>query len=200
MPAVFTPTNIFQAPGNLWIGCTVPATGSRLLIDSTGTPTQGTPINVGGTEGALTVTIGPKFSEEDFDQITAPVDAVMTSEANEIDVTMKETTLANLNRALAIGIYASGTDAGLPAGAQNYEEVAFGGLVAVVKTCLAVISQRRDATGKFVVSCLYNAFASDPIAIAFERAKPTLYKVKFKGLSIPSRPNGDQVGKIYRQT
>lgn len=200
MPAVFTPSNIHQSPGNLWVGCAVPASGTRLLIDATGTPTQGAPRNVGGTDAAMTLSIGPKYEEESMDQITGPVDAVMTAETNEIDVTMKEATLANLQAALAAGTYATGVDAGLPVGAQNYEEVAFGGLVAVAKSCIAVVSQRRDAPGKFVVSVLYNAYAQDPIAVAFDRSKPTVYKVKFRGLNIPSRPAGDQTGKIYRQT
>lgn len=199
MPVTFTPANIFQGPGNLWVGCTVPATGSRLLIDINGNPTQGAPRCVGGTEGAMSLSIGPKYEEEEIDQIPGAVDVVLTTETNEIDVTLKEITLQNLQAALANATYATGNDAGLPAGFQAYEEVAFGGLVAPAKSCIAVISQRRDAPGKFVVATLYNAYAQDPIATAFDRSKATVWKVKFRGLNIPSRPAGDMTGKIYRQ-
>lgn len=198
--AVFTPTNIFQGPGNLWLSCNVPAAGARLLIDANGNPTEGSPRHVGGTDGAMTIAVSPKFEEMGIDQETDAVDVIMTAQASEIDVTMKELTFYNLRDSLGVGIYASGTDTGLPAGAQQYEELSYGGLMSVPKFCVAVIAQRRDAPGKFVVSVLYNAYAAGPgFKLDIEKGKPTLIKQKFKGLAISSRAAGDKTGKIYRQ-
>jgi len=189
-----------QGPGNLWLFCSVPATGSRLLIDTTGTPTQGAPRNVGATQGAMAVSMGAKYAEIPSDQTSSPIDAVMDSDAYELDVTLEEMTFLNLRDALGIGTYATGTDAGLPVGAQNYEELAFGGIIAVPKVSVATIAQRREVAGKFAVFQLYNAYSAEAVKLDFERAKHVMWKVKFKGLATASRPLGDQVGKFFRQT
>jgi len=67
------------------------------------------------------------------------------------------------------------------------------------KTSVAMISPRRDAASKYVVSQLYQAYQAEAIQLPFQRGKETTYKVKFNGLADASRIAGDQVGKIYRQ-
>ena len=193
-------TKIHQGPGKLWLNVSVPASGSRLLISSTGDPTAGTPTFAGATEGAATVMLAPKLDPIGADQVAAPIDVVMTGEAASIEVTLKESDLAKLKNFIVNGSYTTGTDTGLPAGAQAYEEIAFGGTMAIPKTSVAVISPRRDSTGKFVVSQLYSAYQAEAIQLPFQRGKETTYKVKFEGLADPSRAAGDQVGKLYRQT
>jgi hypothetical protein len=193
-------TKIHQGPGKLWLNVAVPASGSRLLINSTGAPTAGSPAFAGATEGAATLLVAPKLDPIVADQVAAPVDVVMTGEAASIEVTLKESDLAKLKNFIVHGAFSSGTDAGLPAGAQDFEEIAFGGVIAIPKTSVAVISPRRDAPGKFVVSQLYQAYQAEAIQLPFQRSKETTYKVKFEGLGDPGRAAGDQVGKIYRQT
>jgi hypothetical protein len=193
-------TKIHQGPGKVWLNVAVPASGSRLLINSTGAPTGGTPVFAGATEGAATLLVAPKLDAITADQVAAPVDVVMTGEAASIEVTLKESDLAKLKNFIVHGTFATGTDAGLPAGAQNYEEISFGGVMTIPKTSVAVISPRRDAAGKFVVSQLYQAYQAEAIQLPFQRGKETTYKVKFEGLADASRAAGDQVGKIYRQT
>lgn len=193
-------TKIHQGPGKLWLNVAVPASDSRLLIDSTGAPTAGSPAFAGATEGAATLLVAPKLDPIIADQVAAPVDVVMTGEAASIEVTLKESDLAKLKNFIAHGAFSSGTDVGLPAGAQDYEEISFGGVMPILKTSVAVVSPRRDATGKFVVSQLYQAYQAEAILLPFQRGKETTYKVKFEGLADPARAAGDQVGKIYRQT
>ncbi len=154
----------------------------------------------GAVENAATVSVAPKLEEISADQIAAPIDAVLTAEAEFIEITLLESDLAKLQNYIVNGTFATGTDAGLPSGAQNYEEIAFGGLLAVPKASVAVISPRRNEPGKFVVSQLYQAYQAEAVALPFQRAKQTAYKLKFSGLADPTRPAGDQVGKIYRQT
>lgn len=193
-------TKIHQGPGKLWLAVSVPTTGNRLLIDTTGTPTAGSPVFTGATEGATTVALAPKLEQIMSDQVAAPIDVVMTGEAESIEVTMKQSDLANLKNFVVHGLFATGTDSGLPAGFQAYEEISFGGVIAIPKTSVAVISPRRDAASKYVVSQLYQAFQAEAIQLPFQRGKETTYKVKFDGLADPTRIPGDQVGKIYRQT
>lgn len=193
-------TKIHQGPGKLWLNVAVPAAGTRLAIDGTGQPTAGTPFFAGATEGAATVILSPKLEQITADQVSAPIDVVMTGEAATVEITMKESDLAKLKYFVAHGSFSSGTDTTLPPGAQGYEEISFGGILPIPKTSVAVISPRRDATGKFVVSQLYQAYQADAVQIPFQRGKETNYKVKFEGLADPSRSPGDQVGKLYRQT
>ena len=193
-------TKIHQGPGKLWLTVTVPTTGNRLIINSAGEPTAGTPVFAGATEGATTVVLSPKLEEINADQVAAPIDVVMTGEAESIEITLKESDLAKLKYFIVHGSFSTGTDTGLPAGAQTYEEISFGGIMSIPKSSIAVISARRDATSKFVVSQLYSAYQAEAIQIPFQRGKETTYKVKFVGLADPARPAGDQVGKLYRQT
>ena len=67
------------------------------------------------------------------------------------------------------------------------------------KIGVAVISPRRDVTGKFVVSHLYQAYQAGAIKLPFQRGKETTYGVKFKGVADSTRPTGDQVGMAWRQ-
>jgi len=193
-------TKIHQGPGKLWLAVTMPTNGNRLIIDAAGEPTAGDPIFAGATEGATTMALSPKLEEVNADQVAAPIDVVMTGEAESIEVTLKESDLAKLKYFIVHGSFATGTDTGLPEGAQDYEEITFGGIMSIPKTSIAVISPRRDAAGKFVVSQLYSAYQAEAIQLPFQRGKETTYKVKFAGLADPARPVGDQVGKIYRQT
>lgn len=193
-------TKIHQGPGKLWLDASVPASGSRLVINAAGDPTAGTPMFVGATEGAVTVALAPKLEPIDADQVAGPIDVVMTGEAESIEVTLKESDLAKLKRFIAHGTFSSGTDTNLPAGSQTYEEISFGGVLAIPKTSVAVISPRRDASSKYVVSQLYQAYQAEAIQLPFQRGKETTYKVKFDALADATRAAGDQVGKIYRQT
>jgi hypothetical protein len=51
-----------------------------------------------------------------------------------------------------------------------------------------------------VVSHLYQAYQAEAIKLPFQRSKETTYGVKFKGLADSTRPSGDQVGMVWRQT
>ncbi len=200
MPSNVDATKIHQGPGKLWLNVSVPASGSRLVIDAAGAPTEGTPLFAGATDGAATVVLSPKLEEITADQVAAPIDVVMTGEAESVEVTLKESDLAKLQNFIAHGTFSTGSDVNLPSGAQAYEEISFGGIVPVPKTSVAVVSPRRDDPGKFVVSQLYQAYQAEAIQLPFQRGKETSYKVKFQGLGDASRPAGDQVGKLYRQT
>ena len=193
-------TKIHQGPGKLWLNVNVPANGSRLIIDAAGEPTGDSPVFAGATQGAATVLLSPKLEQIDTDQVAGPIDVVMTGEAASMEVTLKESDLAKLKYFIVHGSFSTGTDTGLPQGSQNYEEIAFGGVVAIPKTSVAVISPRRDAASKYVVSQLYQAYQAEAVQLPFQREKETTYKVKFEGLADPTRPAGDQVGKVYRQT
>lgn len=153
----------------------------------------------GAVEAAITNVIGAKTEPITADQIVGPVDAVIVGAQAEIEVDMKETDIAKVAQYFAGGIYNAGVDVGLPAGLQNYQELAHGGLIAVPKLSMAVISPRRNYGGKFVVAQLYMAYQAQMVSFPVQREKTSTIKMKFTGLFLPARPQGDQAGKIYWQ-
>lgn len=157
------------------------------------------PLFAGATSGATTIVWTPKIEAVSADQVPAPIDARMTAEEQSLEAEMMETDYKKLRAYITNGLFANGSDSGLPVGAQAYEEISFGGLMQVPRLSVAIISPRIDAPGKFVVSQLYSAYQSQALTMAFSREKPTTVKVKFNSLADPSRPIGDQVGKVYRQ-
>lgn len=202
MPSfTITVPDIHQGTGMLWYGVQPPAAGARLLVDASGNPLGGAPIPMGASDGASTFHMEAKIEEVSIDQETAPVDSFMTAESAYIEVTLKESSLLKISKGLAHATYTTGSDTGLPAGAQNYEQLTVGGLVTIPQNAVALISPRRGFTspGKFVVACLYNAYAKDPFQIGFTRSKEAMYKVRFEGLAVLSRPQGDRVAQFYRQ-
>lgn len=159
----------------------------------------GAPYYAGAVEGAITNIFAPKIEGITADQVVGPVDAVIVSATSEIEVEMKESDMLNMANWFAGGIYGAGTDALQPTGAQNYQQLSFGGLIAIPKLSMAVISPRRNAQGKFLVSQLYKAYQAEQVSLPVQREKQTMVKIKFAGLFDSTRPQGDQAGSIWMQ-
>lgn len=202
MAFTITVPDIHQGPGYLWYNVAAPASGARLLVDANGNPVGGSPIAMGASEGAAKFQFKAKLEPVQIDQETAPVDVLMTSEDAFIEVTLKESSLAKIIKMLAHGTYSSGTDTGLPAGAQAYEEITVGGLVALPTAPVALVSPRRGFSnpGKYMVMSLYKAYGFAELDLSFTRTKESVYKVQFQGLADTTRGIGDRVAQFYRQT
>jgi len=153
----------------------------------------------GAVEGAVTNMFGAKTEPITADQIVGPIDSVITGAQAEIEVDMKETDIDKIAQYFAGGIYNAGNDLGLPTGAQAFQELSHGGLIAVPKLSMAVISPRRNYGGKFVVAQLYMCYQAQQVSMPVSKEKTSTIKMKFTGLFIPTRPQGDQAGKIYWQ-
>ena len=201
--ASFTITvpDIHQGTGMLWYGVQAPGSGARLLVDASGNPIGGSPLPMGASEGAATFHMEAKIEEVAIDQETAPVAAIMTAESAYIELTLKESALQKVANSLANATFTSGTDTGLPAGAQSYEQITVGGLVSIPQAAIGLVSPRIgfSSPGKFMIACLYNAYAKNPFQIGFTRTKEAVYKVRFEGLAVLTRPQGDRVAQFYRQ-
>jgi len=191
---------------------TWPAVGGTVTDGGVAWYNMGPPVPLGASEGTATFHLEAKLEEVAIDQETAPVDAVMTAESAYIEFTLKESAIKKIAYALAHASYSSGTDSGLPAGAQSYEQLDVGGLIvpsgantpraAGCYPCVSLISPRRgfSAPGKFMVATLYAGVPKDPHQIGFTRAKEAVYKVRFDGLAQLWRTQGKRVAQFYRQT
>ncbi len=202
MAFTITVPDIHQGPGFLWFNVQQPAAGARLLVDANGNPVGGSPIAMGASEGAAKFQFKAKLEPVQIDQETAPVDVLMTSEEALVELTLKESSLAKITKMLEHGTFSSGTDAGLPAGAQTYEQITVGGLVALPTAPVALISPRRGTSSptKYLLVCLYKAYGFAELDLSFTRSKESVYKVQFHGLADLTRAQGDRVAQFYRQT
>lgn len=181
--------------GTNWTQTTLPTTtGPSAPISNSTVALYG-----GAIEGATTFGIVPKIGEINADQIFGAFDARPTGADGTIEASLLETDLQKLGFLIAGTTYSSATDATLPAGFQQYEQLTYGGLNTLQQVSLAVISPRFNSPGKFVVSQLYNAYVSKEPSLAYSKEKPTVAKVTFKGLAVPTRAAGDQFGTIWRQ-
>jgi hypothetical protein len=187
------------APIPIGLNWIEPATGLSTTGNTPPTANTAGPLFAGAVMGASTVLWTPKINIISADQVTAAIDARLVSEEESIEANVMETDYSKFKMYISNGVFSTGGDPGLPAGYQTYEEISFGGLMMIPQMSVAVISPRQEAPGKFVVSQLYNAYQAQALSMPFSREKPTTVKIKFSGLADPTRPAGDQVGKVYRQ-
>ena len=50
-----------------------------------------------------------------------------------------------------------------------------------------------------MVACLYNTYPKEPFQVGFTRTKEAVFKVRFEGLAVLTRNQGDRVAQFYRQ-
>ncbi len=199
--ATGTETRQNTAPIALGAAWTEPTTGLTAGAALPAANTSGG-FAMGASEGAAKFQFKAKLEAVRIDQETAPVDLVMTAEDATLEATLKESSLAKIIKMLEHGTYSSGTDAGLPAGAQAFEEITVGGLVALPTAPLALISPRRGTANptKYLVACLYKAYGFAELDLSYTRTKESVYIVQFQGLADLARAQGDRVAQFYRQT
>ena len=196
-----------------WSTYTYPATGTLAQAKTTdGTcvfANVGTPTAAGATDPAnAEVTIDTKTEAVVIDQNTAQVDEIMIAQAASITLTLKESSMRKIWWGTPGGLYTSGTDTGLPANAQTYEELTFGGLqlpnllAPSVGIACALVSPRRGYTapGKYMVTCLYNAVSKGAWKIGYSRSKESLWKLEIHGMAQLFRTTGNQLVQMFRQT
>lgn len=194
--------DIHQGTAYLWYNVQLPATGQLLLIDQYGAPTQGSPQPLGASSGPVKISAKDKIERVMIDQSTGPVDAILTEQEAMFECTLSQSSLLLISTYLASSLYSSGTNSGLPSGAQNYEELTSGGLATIPQAPVAVISPRRGFNNpqKFYVFVLYNAYGMAEYDTSFTRTKESTWKITFTGLNVLTRPLQDQMFQYYRQT
>ncbi len=176
------------------------AAGTKTTDNSVTWQSLGTPASLGASEGALKLQFKATLEKIAIDQETAPVDVTMTAEDAFMEFNLKEAAMSKLAKFLGHATLSSGTDTGLPAGAQAYEQLQFGGLQPIMPIPIMFSSPRRGQTSKFLVGGFYAAYGFAELDLNMTRTKESVYKVRFDGLAVISRAAGDRVGQLYRQT
>lgn len=190
MPAIggitATPTNIFMAPANIWLGVTAPTTGTRLALSS-GTPSTGT--NIGATMGQAVFAYRPTITEIMVEQATAPVDFGVNVEEASVQFNVSELTAVNLQMSL-LSLARKG--------AGGTQWVHGGGITNPANTTVVLIAPRRDNAGgtMYSVIMLYKAFLPDGVDMPFTKSTPTSITVRMKGMADTTRPVNDHIFQI----
>lgn len=164
----------------------------------------GAQIPSGQWEGAVTVKMGDKVNDFLPDHTTLPTKSFLTGEDAEVDITLAETSGNLLNLLVPSSTLSTGTDTGLPTGAQSYTELTSGGVVLVPDMAIAVVSPRPDYPNppgptKSQVFCGYRMRSKDGVTLTYDKNKVNTFKGTFNCLAVDSRAVGDQGYQWYIQ-
>ena len=201
MPTTPTPknydvTHIQQGPGDLWVIGTPPSDSVApiLTLASDGSPdatAYPNAVHLGGVDSATTVVVTPKIEDIKIDQFDGPVARYLT----DLELSM-EAELVQLDPKLMQNVmtYATFSTQVSP----GFNLLTFGGMgIAATGPCIACISQKRTAPGKFVVVMFFSAHGTLGLSTSLGRAKKSVYKAQFKALVDPTRTLGRTTGVIY---
>lgn len=189
-------TEILKGPCSVWINLAVPAAAGRLTLDADGTPdatANPTAWNVGLTVGGAKYSFKYSETSEEADELTAPFNKIISADNCTIQFEMWQSD--NVNKLLQAfapsGTYATGV---------GYEEIAFGGSLAIpaaAKPSVAIIGQRTSDPTKFFVVHLYSAINTAGLEGTFTKKNSMSIPITLEGQSVSTRAAGDQVGKIW---
>jgi hypothetical protein len=177
---------------------TVGGTGSGCTIDIS-TITAG--YHLGLTEGPASISISPKFNLIRSDQHAAEIDAAFVSQTCEIDFTLKEFVLANMQRTFS-GLF-SATYWNLAAGGTNpaadFVQVGSSFSSYSKTSSLLLVAARRDVPGKYVYALAYRAYIKSAWQMTANRAKENVWKLKAGCILDTSRIAKDMCIQIVKQ-
>lgn len=180
----------------LWAKVAVPAAAGRLTLHTDGTPesvANPTALPLGRTEDGAELRYATTLQQRISDEFDAPFDSSIEMVEGIIACTLMNT----LDTAI-MNILMPGTTLASGAG---YEELAFGGLSAVVKVSVVAIFEMPEVAAKWGVFQLYSALQDSALAFRIRRGGNQIgaTPVAFRGYSVSSRAAGDQIGKYWKQ-
>jgi hypothetical protein len=188
-------TRIHQGPGDLWIigGGVADSATPQLTIATDGTPdatAHPASVHLGSHESAVTIAVTPKIDEIMIDQADGPVARFIQSLEMSLEVELKQLDPTIIQNCAPMGTFA--TSAG-------YKQLTFGGQAptAFTPVCVAFIAPKRAVASKFVVSVIFSAQGMLGLNTQAGRAKASMYKAQFKGLTDLTRTAGRQMGVVY---
>lgn len=202
IPRTYNVGNIFQNPVDVYINIVSPASSNTptadsncLILDSSGQPSSAAGWHVGSVEGPTAISFTEKVNEIMDDQHDAPIDAGFDSIEGEIDFNMKETNLPHMQVLFTVD------------GMSNYQSYFDGEVLQVGgqfssstnTVSILLVSQRRDAAGKFIYVLAYKCYLKSAMVLNFIRSKESVYKLKFGVISDLARSTGDEIMQIVRQ-
>lgn len=158
--------------------------------------------HLGLTEGPASISTNPKFTMIGADQYSVPVDAAFSSLEAEIDFAVKELAFSNLQRYFA-GLFSANyfdLSVGSTNPATDLMQIGSSPSAAALTPTLLLVAPRRDVANKFVYAMGYKCYIKSAIAMAAQRNKETVIKLKWGLLADTSRVAKDMALQIVRGT
>jgi hypothetical protein len=190
-------TEVELGPGDLWFAAELPATGSRPVIGtaSDGALTPDATASAGAIHAGLTlegtrVTYKPTVEEFTANETTAPIITAITGEALSISGSMIQILdFVKLSKLIAGGTYSTGS---------GYSQITIGGKQTLSTFTALLIAPLYNDPTKILGVELYKSYAPDGLEFDISRTKLAATPFSLMGQAITSRPQGDQIGLIWK--
>jgi hypothetical protein len=110
IPLSVTTTNLLMGPATVYLGLAGVGTTEPADAAINATPAASAWLDLGGTDGGVSLEITPKFSDFQVDQIVDTPGSRLVSRTIMVNTTLSEVTLANLGNALNSTVGATGAN------------------------------------------------------------------------------------------
>lgn len=180
--------------GQLWANLAIPGAGARLTLHTDGTPesvANPNAFHLGATRAGAKLMVKPTRQDFFVDEITAPVDTIITGMESAISAELVAVTDMDVLELLTSGF-------GTKAEGTGYEEISFG-TKADVFSSVALIFPTRDDPTKFAVWHLYKAMNDAGLDFTSGKKEMSFTPVNFRSYAISTRAATDQYGKYWKQ-
>lgn len=191
----FSKTRVARGPGKLYISVALPATGSQVVlhtdgsIDSTLSPNAK---HVGMTKAGAKCSYTVESDKREADEFRTPYFTASYLKDMVIEVDMLQVFEPDILALIT-------PTAKKITGVSGVEGITLGGSVVGLSTCAALVFPSAADPTKFCVWMLYDAQNEGGADVTINSKEDGTLKLKLVGSTVPTRPEGDQVGQIWRQ-
>jgi hypothetical protein len=193
--------HVMKGPGKLWIGVALPADGARLKLKATGEPDDTESPNaifMGMTKEGCTFTQTFTEEEEECDEFNGAFRSDVDKEEATIEGEFFE--VLNFDRLAQLMPNATLVKVAAATGQKGAEQLKFGGKLRLANIPVALITEKVDNPGEFVVCQLYAAHNGAGLKLGLNKKKSAAIPFKFAAYVVPARAKGDRLATIWQET
>lgn len=189
------PNKIIMGAANIFIGGTVPASGSNISVNTTtGVPSNGG-TNVGATDGPATFRLDSEIREITAEQALSPIKVRKTNEMAELEFTMKQIDFGVLKAFLD----GSNISTNITANPKTHTITGGGNACVDARAVTLVARDNCGDTPYYLVICLYNAYMTGAFEMAIGKEEEAMVQVTLRGLEVLTRAEKDRTYMITQQ-
>jgi hypothetical protein len=178
-------SNVISGPATLYVA---PADGTVAIPPLTGAAADFALFDAPGyTDKGIEFDYASTDKDIDVDELTSPVDVLITAEKLTITVSIAETTLKNLYYAISGGTLGTGTPP---------TEITIGGKIRPSRFMLGLLGPAPSigTTPKFTREILiYSTVPKGTVKLHYQRKDKLMYTAQFQALGISSQPIGSNL-------
>ena len=173
--------NVISGPATLYVA---PGDGTVPLPPLTGNASDFSAFTAPGyTDKGIEFDYASTDKDIDVDELTSPVDVLITAEKLTITVSLAETTLQNLYYSISGGTLLSAS------------ELVIGGKVRPSRFILGVLGP-APSTNKTREILIYSTVPKGTVKLHYQRKDKLVYTAQFQALGLSTKPNGQNLCDI----